>query len=397
LDVPALKSRGEEDAYYHGVGVKYLGTDGALNEYINRHRLYRRKDQLEMSKQLSSLVFSTRTNQDTFSATFRPKYDSLYAVLHELDETFIKENPSEFAWLIKNERQSEYYGYLCVVHWGKKMDAKLFEKMIAHKPYVVSNDGMLLHSYLLTYLKSTIYEPNVAEASLRTVRLLDSLFAPPQADYFKIKLSSNDTKERKLITEAILPHINTAWCRSIVQEEYDKALAKSKRMDELVSKSGQSTNNVTPLGKPIAELSFGAKLYKIDKMGAEQFVSLLKNSFKNTAVLVDCWATWCSPCIAEFPHSKILHEDCQDLPLEFVYICTSEGTDLETWKRRIVDYELKGTHIFLERSTAFALLESLSFSGYPSYFILNTRGEYVSMNNQRPSRLSKQTLSQLIK
>lgn len=267
------------------------------------------------------------------------------------------------------------------------MSSELFAKVKAHKAYATSNEGMGFYNYLFIYLNGITRRDkvftNVIEASLHTSRLLDSLFTPSKADFFKIKFSSKDPQEQKQLMETVLPHVTTAWCKSVMTDEYNKVLKKLAFITKTLSESTPISSSAL-LGKPVAEFSFGARLYKIDAIKADSLLSLMKNSFKDKALLIDFWATWCRPCIHEFPHSQKLSADCKSLPIEFVYLCTSSSSDIEKWKSKIAEYKLTGTHIFLEASSESELMALFSQSGFPSYVLINQRGEYKPDFTHRP-------------
>ena len=149
-----------ERAYMYGPGVKYSGADGTLNTILNKHVLYRRKEQLELGKSLSY----TRRDKSLADEIFLRKYDSLYSLLHEIDDEFISKNPSPYSKLIKNERMSAYYGDLCVRYWGqshKNISEALFDDIKSHKAYLISNDGACFYDYLVNLIsaKSGKYDP----------------------------------------------------------------------------------------------------------------------------------------------------------------------------------------------------------------------------------------------
>ncbi len=97
------------------------------------------------------------------------------------------------------------------------------------------------------------------------------------------------------------------------------------------------------------------------------------------------------------PYSKKLSDESKDLPVEFIYLCTSDGSDMEKWKLRIVEEKLSGYHIFVEEKLNTALMNLLSLSGYPSYLLINKRGEYKAEIISRPSTLDRGKLLELIK
>ena len=397
LDAAVLKKQKEVE--FNGPGVKFLGHDGALNVYTNNHILFKRKEQLEIGNAIQGILPTARTDYNSFIK----KYDSIYSVLYKLDDEYIRKNPSEFSWLLINERQSNYLADLCYVHWGKQMPPELFEMVKNHKAYATSNEGMLFYNYLVAYLKTITANKlaankvsyNPVEGAIQTIGMFDSLFSQSKSDFFKIKFSSGDPKDQKLIMETVLPYIKTEWCKTAIKKEYSKTLKKLAEINKILDES-KSVVSGYQLGQPIAELSFGAQLYRVDSTNVDTLISMIKHSFKNKALLIDFWATWCSPCIAEFPYSKKLNDDTKDLPVEFIYLCTSDGSDLEKWKSKIAEYKLSGTHIFIEKSIESRLMSLFSVSGYPSYLFINSKGEYKPNLNIRPSQLNKDKLAELV-
>jgi thiol-disulfide isomerase/thioredoxin len=380
LDAQILKS--EKSPAFNAPGVQYLGKDGALNTYMNNHILHRREKRLEIDQAIQGL---------TDKSVHIKKYDSLYSVLTELDNEYIKQNPSDFSWLLINERQSQYYGNLCVDNWGKKMPTELFEKVRRHKAYLTSNEGMLFYQYLFLYLQ---IGNSVVEAA-NLIKTMDSLFTQSKSDFLKIKFSDTDPNQQKLILETVLPTVKTDWCKLVIQNENNNTINKLESINKTLGESKAIVSG-NQLGQPISELSFSAKLYKVDTLNAKTLLINLKDSFQNKALFIDFWATWCGPCIQEFPKSKKLHENTKDLPIEFVYLCTSEGSDAEKWKTKIAEFELSGTHIYVDKKIMTEFMEMFSWSGFPSYVLINTKGEYKP-GIGRPSNLDKDKLAEWIK
>lgn len=402
LDAAVLKKR--PDAAYNGPGVKYKGRDGVLNEYTTKHILYKDDEQATVTSMMDA---SLRTDHNDYAAFIR-KYDSLSKVLENIDNEYIQQNPSPFSWIFKNERASYYFAGLCFRHWDKPMPPELFEKVKAHKAYLTSNEGMSFYKYFLTYLenismsKFAAYElsSDIDEANLQitdqTIGLLDSLFEPSKSDFFKIKFSSLDTKEQQQKMEMVLPDVKTLWCRNVIKSEYNITLKKIASINKTLNASIPIVSG-HQLGQPVAELPFGAKLYTVTDMKAGNLLSKIKSSFKDKALLIDFWATWCGPCISELPYSKKLSDESKDLPVEFIYLCTSESSDMEKWKSKIVEYKLSGHHIFVEKGLNSALMNLLSLSGYPSYLLINKNGEYKADIISRPSKLNREKLFELLK
>ncbi|SHJ27246.1 Thiol-disulfide isomerase or thioredoxin [Tangfeifania diversioriginum] len=448
LDADSLR---EKRVYMNGAGVKYLGTDGELNTFLNNHILYKREEQLSIAEKLSTLSRDKNLDYESFLS----KYDSLYILLHNIDDEFIEKNPSPYSWILKNERLSEYYGDLCVRHWsptGPKMSENLFNDIINHKPYLVSNNGSSFYNYLFTYLgrRAGKYEPIIVDDFLgytklsdaekvkvneysnikaqsergnpfdtirfrelsesiypllndtitafqtsKTLKYIDSLFTDSKADFLKLKLTSKDPKEKKVIIETALNTINTEWCKEILESGYKESIEKMASIERILKgeKSFTSTKNI---GEPIAEMPFGAKLYKVDKLKAEELLSNIKTAFNNKALILDFWATWCGPCLDEMPFSKKLREEFKSQPIEFVYLCTSSGSDIESWKAKIIELEVGGTHLFVESSIESELMKLFSFGGFPSYAFIDKSGNYKAGAISRMSYLEKEELKKLL-
>lgn len=448
IELDAAKVDRKKGINFNGDGIKFLGSDGELTAFMNNHILFKRNQQLEISNE----IFTLRKNKQLSDKEFLLKYDELYSKLLEIDNEFIKKNPSIYAWVIENERMSHYYGELCVIHWGKTMSNELWEKVKNHKSYLTSNYGMLFYRYLYTYLslvagKNQIKDWNifkkysaiddfginiidsinyyqklknqqepfnaksyyalVSQANMifsdtitainteKTIKTLDSIFEPAKADLLKIKMDSQEPEKQKIISELVLTHMSTAWCQNVVNAEYQKTTDKLKTINSILNQS-KPIGSFTSFGQPVAELSFGAKLYKVNNLKAPELLANLKSSFNGKALLIDFWAAWCAPCLSEMPYSKKLHYATKDLPIEFIYLCTSSSSSIDKWKSKIAELEVPGTHIFVEDAIENELMKLFSASGFPSIVFIDRNGVYKPGVINRMSMTDKNKLTGLI-
>jgi thiol-disulfide isomerase/thioredoxin len=380
-----------------GPGLQFGGEDGPLNVYANSHTLFKYIEQNEIGKQIQRLL----AYEPLESPLVMKKFDSLYAELFALDQEFVKENPSDFSWVIFNQRQSDYLGELCVKHWNKAMPNELLEKVKKHKSYTISNEGMLFYTYYFTYVNELVKRnrtlnkmpDDVELETLQTIQMLDSLHLPSKSDFLKMKFSSIDLKEKNIMLQTALSRISTNWCRDALMKEQVVTKEKLGNIQNILNESTILTD--PQLGVPVMEMPFGAKLYKVDTGSAKDLLSNLRSYFKDKAIYIDFWATWCAPCIAEFPYSIKLKEATREHPIEFVYLCTSNSSSLEKWKSSIAEYKLSGTHIFVEQSIENELMDNFSLSSFPSYLFIDKNGN----NKQgylRPSILDAESFIKLI-
>ncbi|WP_452222464.1 TlpA family protein disulfide reductase [Lacinutrix salivirga] len=94
------------------------------------------------------------------------------------------------------------------------------------------------------------------------------------------------------------------------------------------------------------------------------------NSAKNKVVLVNFWATWCPPCIAEMPSLQALYTDYKD-DVEFVFISNEALEVVQTFIEK-KDYTFTTVKPLEQPKT-----EQFSVSGIPRTFLISKTGEIV--------------------
>lgn len=451
----------ESRAYMNAPGVNYLGADGELNTIMNNRVLYKSKKWRKANKAVTALVFDRNSDIDNMLIKYDSLYTILnqldddyiaenpspysYLIKNERMSNYYgglliadkagKIKPELFdkikqhkAYLVSNN-SSRFYKAL-YMQISSKLDnsryigggvrvnettnieheklkdysklttgeSELIEEIIYQKqlikdslPYDTLRYGELLN---ITYeiLKDTVF----ASQTLKVVHYLDSTMSKEKADMLKLQFSSKESKNKKIILETVLPHTNTEWTKTILKKETKRNADKLARIKKLIKEEKQFTSD-EKIGEAIVELTNGAKLYKIENMEAEKLLTNIKSTFKGKALILDFWATWCGPCLVDLPYSKKLHDQMEQEPIEFVYLCTSSGSSFEKWKKTIAELELGGTHLFVESSIESELMNLFSFSGFPSYAFIDIDGNYKAGTIQRMSFLDKEKVMKLIK
>ena len=102
-----------------------------------------------------------------------------------------------------------------------------------------------------------------------------------------------------------------------------------------------------------------------------QAVSL--SQFKGKVVLLDFWASWCGPCIADLPNLRKIKEQVAAQPVVFLNI--SLDANEVAWKQAIAKHEIKGFHV---RSNQVA--QAYNVSGIPRYYLIDPQGLIVEDN-----------------
>lgn len=93
------------------------------------------------------------------------------------------------------------------------------------------------------------------------------------------------------------------------------------------------------------------------------------NKVKGKVVLVNFWATWCPPCIAEMPSLQELHNDYKD-KIEFVLVSSEE-------KEVVASFLEKKAYNFKSYHPTGMPPEAFKVSGIPRTFLIDQSGKIV--------------------
>ncbi len=106
---------------------------------------------------------------------------------------------------------------------------------------------------------------------------------------------------------------------------------------------------------------------------------LIADILKNNAgkvIIVDLWATWCSPCLMALKEMRHLELPLKSEELAHVYI-TGDSSSKALWSKMIK--EMGGQQYYLDSKCWENLLAKYSFESIPSYLIFNKKGELKSI------------------
>jgi len=94
-------------------------------------------------------------------------------------------------------------------------------------------------------------------------------------------------------------------------------------------------------------------------------------NFKNKVVIINIWATWCPPCIAEMPSfQKLFYDYKENKEVVFFFVANDEAVKVKNFLNR------KGYDLPVYFSVSQVPVE-LSSGSLPTTYILNKQGQII--------------------
>lgn len=95
--------------------------------------------------------------------------------------------------------------------------------------------------------------------------------------------------------------------------------------------------------------------------------------FRGKVIYIDFWASWCRPCIEEFPYSKHLQETLRDENIIFLFLGYRDAKD--NWLKALKNYKLSGHHVLLNAAMQMEAISIFGILAIPHYAIIGKDGK----------------------
>jgi len=109
-------------------------------------------------------------------------------------------------------------------------------------------------------------------------------------------------------------------------------------------------------------------------------------TMKDKVVLVDFWATWCGPCVAEMPHVISTYEKYKEAGFEVVGI--SLDSDKPALEKFVADKKMPWPQYFDGKGWDNDIAKEFGISGIPATFLIGKDGK-IAGSNLRGSALEE--------
>ena len=126
----------------------------------------------------------------------------------------------------------------------------------------------------------------------------------------------------------------------------------------------------------------------IGKPFALEFTDAIKGStvsikrLRGKVVVIDFWATWCSPCVAEMPKMKELYAKYRDQGVEFIGVSLDEPKDqggLDKLKKFVVEKEIAWPQYYQGKGWESEFSTKWGINEIPCVFVVDTGGKLCSV------------------
>lgn len=116
--------------------------------------------------------------------------------------------------------------------------------------------------------------------------------------------------------------------------------------------------------------------------------------FRGKYILLDFWASWCIPCLDEFPHMRKLYSEYDRDQFEIVAISIDE--DSLRWRQSINRFQNPWPQLYAGEGFQQETFEAYQGGGIPFYILVDPSGNIERYNDVRPSFNLPEVLDSLI-
>ncbi len=406
--------------------ITYGGPDSSLNAFISNFDLFKpRKKEALQKKKINILSNSSLKIKDKVSQLVKLEDDYI-----GLQDNFIKKNGDEFKWILENERKSTLFADILSLYLRREMPRETLDLCTDHVPLILSNAANRYYDYLSFNMKLlTSHEEKMIEGKVRKIkaepgedqaainrfldqvdrkrigidydvdlyesgidwyeRRYDSLYqdhvyqlerdkianlSKEKAALVMLKGQPFELEARAVYHEIMLPNIEVNWCADLMKRELEVDIKREEEINNLFKEEGRP-DTFPELGQLVSRLPSGA-LYTSTSESPEQLLKTIKGYYEGSAVIINLWSIWCSPCLVDMRSSKYIEQKLSNLPVEVIHLHICDHSTVSQWRGQVSEAMMGGDHIYLDSKLSVQLIEYLDLQGFPNYMLVDLDGNY---------------------
>jgi len=192
---------------------------------------------------------------------------------------------------------------------------------------------------------------------------------------YELQPKGEDADLERIINEIARPYIETA----IISDKRDMAKAFLTKFRNDFAESPQSgviNQYIDQMGASLYLPGVGDTMeFAFTDMNGKEFDM---EKMKGKIVLVDFWATWCPPCVAEMPHLLAAYKKFHDKGFEIVGITHDETR--QPVEEFVAAQEIPWSQYFDGQGDFNELSQRFGISILPATFLVGKDGKIIAVN-----------------
>ena len=131
------------------------------------------------------------------------------------------------------------------------------------------------------------------------------------------------------------------------------------------------------------------KPFNLEFTDAIKGYTVSTRNLKGKVLVIDFWATWCGPCVAEMPHMKELYAKYHDQGVEFIGVSLDwpeKRGGLENVKKFVKENQVPWPQFYQGNGWESEFSQGWGISAIPTIFLVNSTGNLCSIPERGATR-----------